>query len=841
MIRYFLLALKSQFRGGVTLFVLSLFGVALGVASVLSIQIINLNAMGAFLGSMQAVSGNADIIILGRLPVLPERIYPDVLATKGVEAAWPLYRLEVALEAGDSARTYMEILGIDFFTPIDVPWEGERVDVSEALGRPGWAAVSPTFATDEGLELGDSFEVSIGTKTVELVVGALSDFQRVSPYASPRLVVMDIAQAQALLGGQGELHQIDVRVRDDTEARDVVVALKRKLGRMAQVLTPEQREQQASDLTSAFRLNLTALSLISLFVGGFLVYSSTQANLVRRRTEFGLLRSLGATHGQLFGLLAGDVVVLGLLGVAVGMPLGYFVARANVGRVSSTLSNLYLLEEIRSLDVPPWFLLLAAGVGLLGATLGAILPMWELGRKDTRALLSAFTLHEQVGAAAPWLFAVGLSMAASIGILYIAVSDRWRPAGFVQAFLLIAAIPLLTPLLVRASTSLLKVGSFGMLYGMKGLGKQLQTTPVAIAALAIAVSMVVGVTTMVSSFRETLAVWIESTIRADIYVSTPSRRRARQGAVIEERVLEVLRAHPDVVHLDRLRQLFAFTGERRFSLAGVDMSVPVEGRFTLLEGDAVQAARALREGAVLVGEPLARKAGLGLGEVLVVDGNEGPIRLPIAGIYYDYSSELGSAFVHLDTLEKHFGVEPISNVALYLVDGADSERVVDDLRSELEGVPISIRSNRRLKQEAMRIFDQTFAITRLLRHMSLLIAVCGVTLTLVVLARERAAELALYRALGAERWQIFRVYLGKGLGMSVAGIALGSLAGIVFALILVFVVNRAFFGWTITLHWPIRLLAEQSAVIVAASIVASLYPALVASRTPATELRREDI
>jgi putative ABC transport system permease protein len=840
-IRYFLRALKSQAHGGVTLFALSLFGVALGVASVLSIQIINLNAMGAFRGSMQAVSGGADIIILGRLPLLPERTYPDVLATRGVAAAWPIFRADVALGGGAHARAYLEILGVDFFTPIDVPWEGGHVEVSEALGRPGWAAVSPTFAKNEGLELGDSFEVSIGTKTVDLVVGALSDFQRVSPYASPRLVVMDIAQAQSLLGGRGKLQQIDVKVRDGVDVGDVVAALEQKLGRTAQVLTPEQRQQQAADLTSAFRLNLTALSLISLFVGGFLVYSSTQANLVRRRTEFGLLRSIGATHGQLFRLLAGDVMLLGLLGVAIGMPLGYVVASANVGRVSSTVANLYLLEEIHSLQVPPWFYLLAAGVGLLGAALGAFLPMWELGRKDTRALLAAFTLHEQVGAAAPRLFAIGLAMFATIGVLYVTVSDRWRPAGFVEAFLLIAAIPLLTPLLVGGGTSLLRVGSFGLLYGMKGLGKQLQTTPVAIAALAIAVSMVVGVTTMVASFRDTLNVWIESTIRADIYVSTPSWRRARQSAAMDERVLRILRSHPAVAHLDRLRQFFVYTGDRRFSLNGVDMNVPVDGRFTLLEGDPIEAAKAVREGAVLVGEPLARKAGLGLGDVLEVDGGEEPVRLPIAGIYYDYSSDLGSAFVHLATMEKYFGPGPVNNVALYLVDGADPDRVVDDLRTELEGVPLSMRSNRRLRQEAMRIFDQTFAITRLLRVMSLMIAVSGVTLTLIVLAREKTSELALYRALGAERWQIFRVYLGKGLGMSVAGIALGTLAGVVFALILVYVVNRAFFGWTIALHWPIRLLVEQSAIIVAASIVASLYPALIASRTPATELRREDI
>jgi putative ABC transport system permease protein len=839
-IRYFLRASRAQLRSGASLFLLSLLGVALGVASVVAIQLINLNALAAFRGGMEAVSGGADLTIVGTLPAFPEGLYPKVLATEGVEAAWPLYRMDAALLGPDGAAEgafFLELLGVDLFTPIDVPWDGPEVDVSEALSRPGWVAITPRLARERGWRLGDRFTVSLGTRKAELVVGALSDFQKATPLASPRLAVMDIAQAQSLLGTPGEIHQIDVRVREDASREAVVARLKSRLGPGVRVQTPEQREQQAYDLLSAFRLNLTALSLISLFVGGFLVFSSTQASLVRRRREFGLLRSLGATHRQVFHLLAADVVLLALLGAAVGMPLGYAAARSNLDRVSATVSNLYLLEEIHRLEVPPWVFPLAAAVGISGAALGALLPALELSRKDTRELLAAFGLHERVGRAAPALFAAGVLLAAATLVLYLATKDRWRPAGFLEAFLLIGAIPLLTPLVVRVATGLLPVRSFGFAYGMKGLGKQLQTTPIAIAALAVSVSMMVGVTAMVASFRETLSVWIGSTIRADIYVSTPSFPRARGQAVLESSVLERLRAHPHVVDIDRLRQSFAYTSGRRFSLSGIDMSVPVARRFALLEGDV----DSIDGGAILVGEPLARKAGVEVGDELSIDRPSGPIGFPIGAIYYDYSSELGSAFLSLETMERALGPGPINSVALYLSPGAEVETVVDELKRELAGVPLSIRSNRRLREEALSIFEQTFAITTLLRHMSLLIAVCGVTLSLVVLARERTAELALYRALGAERGQILRVYLGKGLGMGVSGVLLGSLAGWAFALVLIYVVNRAFFGWTIAVHWPLGVIARQNVVILATAALASVYPAWLASRTPATELRREDL
>ena len=441
------------------------------------------------------------------------------------------------------------------------------------------------------------------------------------------------------------------------------------------------------------------------------------------------MRSLGATHRQVFGLLVGDVALLGFTGVAVGMPLGYLVARANIDRVSATVSNLYLLEDIHQLVVPPWFFILGAAVGLLGAGLGALMPALELGRRDTRSLLAAFSLHERVGENAPRLFVAGVVCVLAVVAVYLIAGDGWRPAGFLQAFLLIVSIPLLAPLLVQMATAHIRVESFGLgvVYGVKGLGKQLQTTPVAVAALAIAVSMVTGVTTMVSSFRETLDIWIDSTVRADIYVSTPSGRRSGSNAAIDDDVLERLRRETAVTHVDRMRQFFAHTNGRRFSLAGVDSSVPRDrARFALLEGEGEM--NELPRSSVLVGEPLARKEGLHVGDDLVVDGPEGPVRLPIAGIYYDYSGELGSAFMHLDTMVEHFGEGPVNNIALYITPESDAERVVDELKSHFAGTPINFRSNRGLRERAMRVFDQTFTITRLLRYMSLLIAVCGVAL-----------------------------------------------------------------------------------------------------------------
>jgi putative ABC transport system permease protein len=300
--------------------------------------------------------------------------------------------------------------------------------------------------------------------------------------------------------------------------------------------------------------------------------------------------------------------------------------------------------------------------------------------------------------------------------------------------------------------------------------------------------------------------------------------------------------------VDRLRRFFVYPfsgpdGNRRISLAGVDAGLEVgETRFSFLEGERQEALRRVHEeGAVVVSEPLSRKFDLGVGDHLSLHGRDGGVDLPIAGVYYDFSSEGGAAFVDLATMERYFGPGEVNNLALYLELGRDAENMVDVLRSRFRGEVLQFRSNRDLRTRVFRIFDQTFAVTELLRMMSLLIAVCGITLTLLVMARERVSELALYRALGAERIQIFRTYLGKGVGMALYGLALGGFGGVLLALILIFVINRTYFGWTIALHWPWMGLAGEAAAILIAAAAASIYPAWRAARTPATELRREDV
>jgi len=262
-LRYFAKTLRSLFRRGIGLYLLTLFGVALGVASVLAIQIINRSAVGAFRGGIRAVSGEADLSVQGLTPTISERLIADVLATAGVRAAWPICEYQIQTESEPSLR--LKVLGLDLLRPTPVMEEEEGIS-EEILTVDGWVAVSEQLAQQMKWRDGSSFPVSIGSRTKDLVVGTVFDFQQLFPQLSTRVLLMDLAQAQSLLGSRGEIHRIDISIEEGILAEEVASSLKTVLGDGVEVLTPSERMDQAEGLLSAFRLNLTALSLISLFV-----------------------------------------------------------------------------------------------------------------------------------------------------------------------------------------------------------------------------------------------------------------------------------------------------------------------------------------------------------------------------------------------------------------------------------------------------------------------------------------------------------------------------------------------------------------------------------------------
>ncbi|MDE0342787.1 MAG: ABC transporter permease [Deltaproteobacteria bacterium] len=842
MLRYFCKTVSAHWRTNPVLYGLTVLGVALGVASVISIRILNQSAVASFAAGVRTIGGAADVVVTGKAGTLPDAFYPLVRGTPGVAAAWPVFETTVAVEG--QSDMFVRLLGIDLLAPSPDFWDAlsglpPETELGVAARRRGWAAATPELAAAMGWSIGDRVKVRDGAQVRELHVGALVDFQRWGAGGNRRALVMDIADAQSMFGGAGILHRIGVEAAEGSDLAALAALIEDRLGGRVDAATPSERTGQARQLLGAFRLNLTALSMVSLLVGTFLVFSSMRACLVWQRREFGVLRSLGSTPAQVLALILGEAALLGVLGVAIGIVAGYWTAIWNLDAVSSTLTNVYMLREIESLEVTGGTLALAVFAGLGGALSGTLLPALDVWRRDTRTLLDTYPAQSAGTARARVLFRIGLALMAGALAWYWLAGWRWRPSGFVLSTVVMLCLPLLAPWLVQRLTARVRVPDFGFRYGVRSLGATLANTSFSVSSLSMAVCLLVGITLLVGSFRETLVRWVDRSLTADVFVTATVAARPGPEATLSEDVVERLGRGRDVVSVAPLRRLLLPVEGGRVAVVGVDLRRPAARRRLALLSGVDAAARALREGGVLIGEPLSRNASLGVGDKLEIEGPEGAVRLPVSGIYRDYTQG-GSVTMDLGLMAEKLGAGPLTSVALVLRPGANAEAAAAAIASRYPAGSLRVRSNRGLKEEILHVFDQTFAVTRILQVMSLIIAACAITLTLLVVAQEKASEIALYRTLGAFRRQVFLLFLSKGTAMAFLGLTLGFSGGIGLGAILIFVIQKSYFGWSIEWTWPWLPLAGEAVAIVVAAVLASLYPAFKASRTPANELCHAD-
>ena len=608
---------------------------------------------------------------------------------------------------------------------------------------------------------------------------------------------------------------------------------------------------EGAELFSAFRLNLLALSAVSLLVAAFLVYASVRAALAARRQEIGLYRALGASAPRVGALLLGEVFLTALAGAALGIPVGALAAGASLDRVSATITNFYLLERIESVTLDPGAVLIAGFVAVLAALLGAAPEVFAEASRAPVALLAPgrapasptrrrvlrlwppVTATVLIGLAA-WPLVDGGSWPARLG------------SGFGAAGALLVGAALLPGAVIRLAARFRAGQGSAVGRGILAALREPGSTAPPVAALVVAVAMLVGVSSLIGSFRATLDAWLGETLAADIYVSRaggPGRIAAERRALSPE-VLAVIAADVDVRDRDLLRALRIRLAGRPVSVLGVDAALPAAGeRFSIL-GDRDAALGGFRGGDVLVSEPLARRLGLQEGEQLLLPAVDGSgYSLRVAGVYRDYGNETGALFLDRDRMNRLYppapGTEaPVHGIALYLREGAVRAEVVTRLERTL-GPRANVTDNATLRSRALRVFDQTMAVTGLLRAFALVIAALGMGLFLWTLVRERLPEVALNRALGASRTQVACGFFGRAFVIVGLSLLIGGGAGVLLTLLLVEVVNPGWFGWSLELHWPVGVLLAQSVAVLLAGLLAAVLPARLASRVDGTALRQE--
>ena len=831
---------------------LAILGVALGVAVVVSIDLTNSSAQRAFALSTETIAGRATHQIVGGPNGLDEAVYRKLRIDLGVRQSAPL--VEGYAAAPDHPGLTLHILGIDPladapFRSFDAGTAGKKNTLGSPVDlftKPGAALLSADTARAYGLKQNDQLRIRIGARIEQAtLIGLIEPPDENASRALDGVLIADIATAQEWLGAIGKLSEIDLILPDDATGQALADQITAALPPGVQLTRPALRTQAIEQMTAAFELNLTALSLLALIVGMFLIYNTITFSVVQRRGLIGTLRCLGVTRRQIFALVLGEALIVGLIGSAAGLALGVILGRGLIGLVTQTINDLYFTIAVRDIAISAGPLVKGFLLGLLTTLVAAAVPAFEATWTPPRTVLRRSSYEDRARRIVPLVGLAGLGLLALGGALLLIPSQSLLlsfSALFVITIGAAATTPLITVLLMRVARPALGA-AFGMLGRMaaRDVVATLSRTSVAIAALMIAVSVTIGVGLMVGSFRQTVIQWLDQTLRADVYVSAPGFSGTRTDAQLPPELVQKLSNAPGVARARLYRNV---TVEGQYGptiVVGIQVQPADRPAFQFLEGAPAAIWPAFAEGQALVSEPLAYRYGLHPGDSITLLTEQGRRAFAIAGVYSDYGSDQGVVMLDLAHYQAAWNDQAISSLGLYAAPGVDVDALVQQLR-RLVGPDqvISIRSNRALREASLVVFDRTFAITTVLQLLATIVAFVGILAALMALQLERARELGMLRANGLTPRQLWGVVLSQ---TGLMGLTAGLLAipvGVLLAMVLVFVINKRSFGWTLLFQLDGGLFAQALLVAVAAAVLAGLYPAWRMGRTPPALALREE-
>jgi putative ABC transport system permease protein len=815
--------------------------VMLGVALAFAVHLINASALAEFSSAVSSVNGQPDVSLRARQGMLDDRLLEPVASQPGVALASPVLEVATPMTDAQGQRVEARLMGVDALVVAGL--SPALMPVVEAPDAADTGRRLDLFAPDAVFLNPAASQALGGAREVVLPGGTLRVAGRVNAPGTP-LLVMDVAAAQQHLNRPGQLSRIDLRLAPGARLDDVLAALALPEHVIAQ--RPEQSGERVSNLSRAYRVNLTVLALVALFTGAFLVFSVLSLSVARRQPQFALLGVLGLSAPERLRLVLAESALLGLLGSALGVALGTALAALALRLLGGDLGGGYFPGVS-----PPllWSPLGAMVYGLLGVSASVVGGWWPA--RATARMAPALAL-KGLGAPAP---RGGRRHTLALGLMVLAAVLAWAPpvggiplAAYVSVGLLlvggIAALPLgvgwlldrIAPRVARRALPMLAVERSRRLR---------ETAAVATSGVVASLALSVALTVMVASFRDSVTQWLDAVLPAPLYVRSvggvgDASHLPPDFVSAVERVPGVqradsLRATP--VQLDPARPAVVLLSRPLMPVPGAMLGLPLVGN--------PLPAPAPSEGArvvpVYVSEAMvdlyAAEPGGWLDELATAFAQPQTrgTRFFVAGVWRDYARQHGSVVIDREDFIRLTGDTRVNDLALLLTPDADEDLVRERIRMEAVrlGVAdqIQFASASQIRAGSLRIFDRSFAVTVWLQAVAIGIGLFGVaaSFSAQVLARKR--EFGLLAHLGLTRRQILGVVALEGLAWTLLGALAGLALGLAVSLVLVHVVNPQSFHWTMDLVLPwARLLALCAAVVVAGTLTAWLAGQAAASR-----------
>ncbi|MBT5631247.1 MAG: FtsX-like permease family protein [Nitrospina sp.] len=829
--------LRDPFRTLITIL-----GVAVGVAVFLSIRLANQQTMMSFTESVDLVLGRANAVIRVEGLDFDESVFEKLHTLRHEIKAYPViegYGVE------STSGEVIEIIGTDLLQDSGIrdfsikTVEKDLKGLLPLLLDPSGIILPEKFIPGTHFAPGDTLQLLIKGKEKSFNVNAVLENKGIAKALNGNFALMDIAAAQIVFEKIGRLDRIDIQFLNPVDFELMRKKIAALLPEFMKVERPQRKNRQVEKMLQAFQYNLTALSFVALLVALYLIYNMIALSVVRRRVEIGTLRALGATPTLIALIFFLEAGVIGALGSLMGIGLGYFFAQFSLDAVSLTVNNLYAPSYVTEVDfqwsqMGPYFIL-----GVTLSFISALIPAWDAATTPPTSVMrrGSYDLKLFRGSR-------GLNRAALAVVLLSAFCTQLPPIdhfpyfGFFSVFLIILGVSLLSPSVLLWTRDRLhfffknRFGGEGLLACMN-LSQNVGRNALAVSSLAIAFMMVISMSIMVHSFRETVIVWIDQTLRADLFVRIAGGRDIDYQHTLPSELVEPLKSLKGIAAVDQFRALDITYNELPVVLATGDFSVLSQyGNLVIKSGPPAQELNNLMVGhnRALVSEAFSLKHKVTVGDTLELKTPEGPAKIEVAAIYFDYSRERGYIILDRTTFLKYYGESEINSFVIYLKDKTQLESIRKEVLKTLKDHRLIIRSNSELKHQVLEVFDKTFAITYSLEIIAILVAVLGLFNTLVSLILERKREIGILRFIGAFTGQIKRMVLIEAGILGLIGSVMGFVAGVIVSYILIFVINKQSFGWTIQVHFPILFILAMVTLFWGTSLLSGLYPARLAEK-----------
>ena len=819
-----------------------LFAVALGDSAVVAIDLAGDAAAGSFHSSMETLAGKDDF---------------EVTAAGGLSETIiaQLARLPYALRVSPRIEDHAMVVSTAETVPligVDLVAEANNADtiIKDATASQGLEQMNDATAVwvTPGLRkaVGDGIQLLINDHAQQYTVrGVIPNSARMGTDA----ILMDIGAAQLATGKSGRIDRILIKAPDSNNFDFWRSKLQQALP--AGVLLNAQGTETVANrrMLAAFRWNLRMLSGIALLVGAFLIYNAVSVSVVRRRADIGIIRALGASRGAVMGAFLLEAALFGTLGSLVALPLGRVLAAGAVGMLSTTVNALYVSSSpgAMAISVGSVVVALVAGIGV--AVVSALAPAREAGMVPPTEAMARGRREFEVRVERKRDAAIAIALAVLATVAAQGPPIGGKPLlGYLSALLFVASAAMLAPLLVYAATSS-GSGVLGRAFGVeallagRSLGGSLRRTSVLVAALATAIAMMTSVCIMVGSFRETVLTWLDSELPADLYLAPAGAMGGDRHPTIAPEVAERIAATPGVESVSSLRAYEIQYQGLPASLAGASQGrhAPRQNLTFLSKRPSGEILRELAAGDnAVVSEPFANKHHVKAGDTITLPLGEHRVAFRVVDIFYDYGHEAGYIVVDWGTLLRYLPNTAPTNLAVYLAPGADLERTRIAIRGAIRNNSLMMLSNGEIRLQAIRVFDQTFAITYAVEAISILVAIGGVAGALLSIVIDRRREFGVLRYLGSTSGQIRKLILFEAGLIGILANVLGLALGYVLSLVLVYVINKQSFGWTIQFHWPGTVLPGSLVLVYVATVLAGLFPARLAVRLDPMEVVHEE-